>query len=115
VTITKGTVYVTSQYANGYGIYAAAGVAITDDAAVTARCSDFGGPGTGSGIYADTDINISDSTVIAAGKDALAMNKAPVLNNAEAFCASTSADGSGGVSYDSGDIATYRYIQIRAD
>ncbi|HPW40014.1 MAG TPA: InlB B-repeat-containing protein [Bacillota bacterium] len=116
VAITGGTVYITSQSANGYGIYAAAGVAITGSAAVTARCSDFGGPGTGSGIYADTgSIYISGSTVIAAGKDALAMNKAPVLDNAEAFCASTSADGSGGVIYDSGDIATYRYIQIRAD
>jgi len=116
VTITDGTVYVTSQYANGYGIYAAAGVAISGSAAVTARCSDFGGPGTGSGIYAGTgSIGISGSTVIATGKDALAMNKAPELNNAEAFCASTNADGSGGVSYDSGDIATYRYIQIRAD
>lgn len=116
VTITGGTVYVTSQYANGYGIYAVARVVITDNAAVTARCGEYGDPGTGNGIYAGTgDISISGSAVIAAGNDAPAMNKAPVLDDAEALCASTSAEGSDGVIYNPDDIATYRYMQIRAE
>jgi uncharacterized repeat protein (TIGR02543 family) len=116
VTITGGTVYITAQSAMGYGIYATEEVIITGSATVTARCADYGDPGTGSGIYAGTgSISISGSTVIAAGKDALAMNKVPVLDDAEASCASTSADGSDGVSYDPTDIATYRYVQILAN
>lgn len=116
VTITGGTVYAAAQSADGYGIYAVARVVITDNAAVTARCGEYGDPGTGNGIYAGTgDISISGSAVIAAGNDAPAMNKAPVLDDAEALCASTSAEGSDGVIYNPDDIATYRYMQIRAE
>jgi hypothetical protein len=43
------------------------------------------------------------------------MSKAPELDDAVPFWASTSADGSGGVIYDSDSIAAYRYIQIRAE
>jgi hypothetical protein len=116
VTITGGTLCVAAQSADGYGIYAASGVGITGNAAVTARCGEYRELGIGSGIYAGTgDISISGSAVIAAGYNALAMNTAPVLDDAEASCASTSADGSDGVIYNPDDIATYRYMQIRAE
>lgn len=116
VTIIGGTVNATSQSVDGYGIYAAKGVEITDNAAVTARCGDYGEPGTGNGIFAGTgDISISGSTVIAIGKDAPAMNKVPALEGAWVSCASTSAIGSDGVIYNQEDIETYRYILIRAD
>jgi flavoprotein len=44
-----------------------------------------------------------------------AMNTAPVLDDAEASCASTSADGSDGVICNLDDIASYRYMRIRAE
>ena len=125
VTITGGAVSASSgENTNmGYGIYAITNVVISSGAAVTARyAEDAGGVyGSGCGIFAETgSISISGSSVAATGKDVpesqqfAAMNKAPTLINAEASRASENSDGSDGVSYNPNDIATYRYVQIRA-
>lgn len=115
VKITGGTVHAAAGVGRGYGIYAATGVEITGGAAVTARCIRYES-GTSNGIYAGTgSIRIAGSTVISAGWGAPAMNKAPVLEDAVIYRASTEEDGSVGVDYDTDVIDTYKYIQIQAD
>ncbi len=116
VTIVGGKVYAAVEFSDGYGIYAADGVAITGGAAVTSRCGRYGVPGSGNGIFAGAgSISISGSAVIAAGYDAVAMNQAPVLDGAGVCRASANADGSDGAIYNPDDMAAYKYILIRAD
>jgi hypothetical protein len=125
VKIKGGTVYVTAGDHFGYGIYAETGVEITGDAKVTALVNHFGDGSDesydsviSSGIYAGTgSIRIKGSTVIARAWGTQAMNKAPVLEDAVVIRASENDDGSVDVDddYDTDDIGTYKYIQIRAD
>jgi hypothetical protein len=125
VKIEGGTVYVTAGDHLGYGIYAETGVEITGDAKVTALVNHFGDGSDesddsviSSGIYAGTgSIRIKGSTVIARAWGTQAMNKAPVLEDAVVIRASENDDGSVDVDddYDTDDIGTYKYIQIRAD